>query len=267
MTTIADRPEATTIGFTNVLGSEWIKLRSVRSTYWTALAASLATVALSAVTGWRYAYLLHHGQDGGGFEPTALALNGIYLAQLFAGALGVLVISSEYGTGMIRASLTAVPQRRAVLAAKGLVFSGVTLVVGEILSFTAFGVGEAILSTAHAGSSLGQQGVFRSVAGAGLYLAAVGLLGFGLGALIRHTAGAISVFFAVLFAPTAILEIFPNNWQDTLQKFMPANAGSQIFAVHHTSRALGAWAGFGVFCCYAAIVVVAAIALVTHRDA
>jgi ABC-2 type transport system permease protein len=263
----ADPEAQPTIGFPNIVRSEWTKLRSVRSTFWTAGAAFLATVVLSVLTCWRYSYLLGHGQDGGGFEPTELSLNGIYLAQVAAGALGVLTISSEYGTGLIRATLSAVPQRRALLAAKGFVFALATLLVGEILSFLAYGCGQAILSTAHAGSSLSQPGVLRAVTGAGLYLTAIGMLGFGLGAAIRHTAGALSAFFGVLFAPTAIVEILPASWHDTVQKYLPANAGSQIFTMHHSPRALEPWTGLGVFCLYALVAVIAATVLISRRDA
>lgn len=263
----AVRSRPTTIGFPNVLRSEWTKLRSVRSTYATAATAFVAAVALSAVTCWRYAYLLHHGQDGGGFEPTALSLNGIYLAQLAAGALGVLVISSEYGTGMIRATLTAVPQRRVMLAAKGLVFTAATVFIGEILAFLAYGIGQAILGTAFAGSSLSQPGVLRATIGAGLYLAAVGLLGFGFGALLHHTAGALCAFFGVLFVPSALADLLPSSWHDTVQKYMPANAGSQVFAVPHNPRALSTWTGFTVFCLYITVVIAAATVLINRRDA
>jgi ABC-2 type transport system permease protein len=261
------RPYAQSIGFDNVIRSEWTKLRSVRSTYWTMAAAFAATVVLSAATCLRYAYLLRHGQDGGGFDPTALSLNGIYLAQLAAGALGVLTISAEYSTGMIRASLGAVPQRRAVLAAKGIVFVATTFAVGELLSFISFGVGQAILSGQHAGASLHDPGVLRACFGAGLYLAAVGLLGLGLGASIRHTPGALAVFFAVLFAPSAIVDILPTSWHDTVQRILPANAGSQIFTVHNSARALGPWTGLGVFSLYAAVTVVAAVVAIDRRDA
>ncbi len=203
---------ASTIGFGNLMHSEWTKLRSVRSTYWTVIAAALSTVALAVVICIRFRQLI--GQDGpgklDGFDPTLTSLNGIYLAQIAIGTLGVLVITSEYATGMIRATFSAVPQRRAVLAAKAFVFAGATFVLGEVISFAAFGIGQAILSGAHpdftkgsigadgssvdlardfpglhTSASLADPGVFRAVFGAGLYLAAVGLLGFGLGAMIR----------------------------------------------------------------------------------
>jgi len=256
----------TTVGFANLARSEWTKLTSVRSTYWTAVLATLATVALATVICARMASLINSGrQSTDGFDPTTLSLNGLYIAQIAAGALGVLLISSEYGTGMIRATLSAVPQRLAVLASKAVVFGVSTLVLGELMSFTAFGIGQGLLSRAHAGASLADPGVLRAVAGGGLYLTVVGLLGFGLGALVRHSAGALSAFFGVLFAPSVIIDLLPSSWHNAIN-YMPANAGSQIFAVQHTSGALTPWGGFGLFCTYAAAATATAAILMTRRD-
>lgn len=136
-----------------------------------------------------------------------------------------------------------------MLASKGLVFAAATLIAGEIMSFTAFGIGQALLARAHA--SLAQPGVLRATIGGGLYLTAVGLLGFGIGALVRHTAGALSAFFGILFALTAVTDLLPTNWRNDVINYLPANAGSQVFTVIHPSRALPPWAGLGVLCLYA----------------
>jgi hypothetical protein len=254
--------------FGDVLASEWIKLRSVRSTWWTALVAVAATIAVGALVCYQSARNILDGKDSiDGFDAALTSLNGIYLAQVAAGTLGVLVISSEYGTGMIRASLGAVPQRRTFLAAKGLVFAAGTFVIGELVSFVAFFVGQALLHRAHAGASLGDPGVSRAVFGGGLYLTAVGLLGFGIGALVRHTAGALSAFFGVLFASTALVDLLPTGLRNTVINYLPANAGSQIITVHPTEGALPPWAGLGVLCLYAAVAIAAATVLITRRDA
>lgn len=254
------------MNFADVLRSEWTKLRSVRSTYWTGLIAVLATIGVCVIVCIKWADDIRHS-PGTTIDATTVSLNGIFLAQVAVGTLGVMVISSEYGTGMIRATFGAVPQRRAVLAAKGLVFGVVTLVIAEILSFTAFGIGQAILSAAHAGVSLGQPEVLRAVIGGGLYLAAVGLLGFGIGALVRHTAGALSAFFGVLFAVTALADLLPSSWRNDVMPYMPANAGTQIFAVQRVHDSLAPWTGLGVLCLYAAAAIAAATVLVTRRDA
>jgi ABC-2 type transport system permease protein len=263
----SSRPAASTIGFTNLLRSEWTKLRSVRSTYWTAGVAVLASVALGIVICARTAYNINRGEQSlDGFDPTLTSLNGLYIAQVAIGVLGVLTISSEYGTGMIRATLAAVPQRHAVLAAKGLVFAVATLIAGEIMSFTAFGIGQTFLARAHAGASLSQPGVLRATIGGGLYLTAVGLLGFGIGALVRHTAGALSTFFGVLFALTAVTDLLPTNWRNDVINYLPANAGSQILTVIHPARALTPWQGLGVLSLYALAAITAATILITRRD-
>jgi len=252
--------------FGNVLRSEWTKLRSVRSTYWTALVAVVVTIGVAVIVCAKWADDIRHAHIDK-IDPTLTSLNGLYLAQVAVGTLGVLVISSEYGTGMIRATFAAVPQRRAVLAAKALVFTAATLVAGEVLSFSAFGIGQAILHPVHAGASLGQHEVLRAVVGGGLYLAAIGLLGFGLGALIRHTAGALSAFFGVLFAFSALADLLPTSWRNDVIPYLPANAGSQIFTVDRVHDALTPWSGLGVFCLYAAAAITAAAVLITRRDA
>ncbi len=252
----------------NLLQSEWTKLRSVRSTYWTAAVAVLASIGLGIVICARTAYNINHGQqDPRGLDATLTSLNGLYIAQVAVGILGVLTISSEFGTGMIRATLCAVPQRRTMLAAKGVVFALATLVGGEILSFTAFGIGQALLASAHVGVSLRDPGVLRATIGGGLYLTAVGLLGFGIGALIRHTAGGLSTFFAVLFALTAITDLLPSNWRNVVINYLPANAGNQIFNVLRPQGALAPWAGLGVLCLYALTAIIAATVLIERRDA
>jgi ABC-2 type transport system permease protein len=228
--------------------------------------AVAVTIGVAVIVCVKWAQDIRHS-PGTTIDATTISLNGIFLAQVAVGTLGVMVISSEYGTGMIRATFGAVPQRRAVLAAKGLVFGVVTLVLGEVLSFAAFGIGQAILSGAYAGVSLGQPDVLRAVVGGGLYLAAVGLLGFGIGALVRHTAGALSAFFGILFALTALTDLLPTSWRNDVIPYMPANAGTQIFAVQRVHDALAPWTGLGVLCLYAGAAITAAAVLVTRRDA
>jgi hypothetical protein len=255
------------LGFANLLLSEWTKLRSVRSTYWTALFAALATVALGALVCARMAVEINNGKESlGGFDPTTFSLDGLLIAQVAAGTLGVLVISSEYGTGMIRATFGAVPQRVAVLASKAFVLALATFVVGEIISFAAFGIGQALLSNAHAGVSLTSPGALRAVFGGGLYLTGVALFAFGLGTVIRHTAGALSAFFGLLFAPSVIIDLLPSSWHNAIN-YMPANAGTQILTVDRTTGSLSPWAGFGLLCGYAAVAIAIGAVLTVRRDA
>ena len=255
-----------TIGFANLAHSEWTKLRSVRSTYWAALGAFIAAIGVAVIICARMASLINDGTESAdSFDPTTFSLNGLYLAQVAIGALGVLVISSEYGTGMIRATLVAVPQRLAVLASKGVVFGVATFVLGEVMSFAAFGLGQALLSKAHAGVTLTDPTVLRAVIGGGLYLAVIGELGFALGALIRHTAGALSAFFGILFATSVLIDILPASWHNAIN-YMPANAGSQIFAVQQTATALSPWAGIGLLSLYTAVALGLSAILMIRRD-
>lgn len=270
MTTTA--PTAThtapTIGLANVMRSEWTKLRSVRSTLWTSSFALLSTVALGVVICARWVAEFHAGQESSsGFDAALTSLTGIYLAQVAVGALGVLTITSEYSTGMIRASLSVVPQRRTLLAVKGGVFAAAVFAGGELLSFAAFGIGQAILHRAGAGLSLGDGAGLRAAFGGGLYLTAVGLLGYAFGALVRHSAGALSAFFGLLFAATAVIDLLPTRWRNDTIPFMPANAGSQILTTVRGHAALSPWAGIGVLCCYVAVVMTTAFVLVGRRDA
>lgn len=265
----ADREPADTIGFGNVLRSEWTKLRSLRSTYWCGGIVVLALFGIAVLMGIRWADVLaaESPADRAGFDATVTVLGGAYLAQVVIGTLGVLTISGEYGTGMIRASFAAVPQRRALLAAKLLVLLGSVFVVTELLCFASFSLGQMLLARKHFGVSLSDPTVLRAVCGAGLYLTAVALLGFGIGALIRHTAGALSTFFAVLFALTVLTELLPSSWHEHVINYLPANAGSQIFTVVPTANALAPWTGLGVFCLYALAAIIAAFVLIDHRDA
>lgn len=266
--TAATSRTATRIGLANVFRSEWTKLWSVRSNLWISLVTVVAAVVPGAVICARFVADFHAGDNSTlGFDAALTSLSGIYLAQVAVGALGVLTISSEYSTGMIHASLSAVPQRRALLAVKGAVFALAAFVGGELLSFTAFGIGQAILHGAQAGVSLGASTALRAAFGGGLYLTAVGLLGYGFGALIRNTAGAMSALFGLLFASTAVIDLLPTRWRNDVIRFMPANSGSQIITTVPGHDALSPWAGIGVFCCYVAVVLAAGFLLIGRRDA
>jgi hypothetical protein len=163
--------------------------------------------------------------------------------------------------------LAAVPQRRALLVAKGLMLASVTFVVGELVSFAAFGIGDAFLSAKHFGVSLSDPGVLRSVFGAGLYITVIALLGFGIGVVVRNTAGALSTLFGVLFAVNALIELLPTDLRNDVINYLPSNAGSQIFTTHPTSSALSPWVGLGVLCLYAVAALAVGLFLVERRDA
>jgi hypothetical protein len=253
--------------FANVVRSEFCKLRSVRSTVWTLGAAMAFNVGLAVLAGIFIPGRLN-SQEKATVDVVRLGLAGLHLSQIAFGVLGTLVITSEYGTGMIRATFSAVPQRRLVLMAKAIVLTVTSLVVGIGSSFAAFFAFQASLSEETFRTSIGDPEVLRAVAGGGLYLTALGLLGLGLGAIIRSSAGAIATLFGLLFVPPILLGLLPESWQTAIRPYVPLKAGSQIFvATQHDPASLGAWSGFGVFTLYTVLALVGGFALIKHRDA
>ena len=255
-------------GFGGALRSEFTKIRSVRSTYWTLLALIVVTIGMGALA---CAGAAARAQEvrGPGFDPTFRSLVGLIIGQLIIAVLGALTITSEYSTGMIRTSLTVQPRRGTLFAAKAVVFGAVSLVTGLVAAFASFFTGQAILSGQHLNASLGQPHVLRAVIGAGLFLAVSGLLAFGLGALLRSTAAAISVAIGLLFVVTILVNFLPSSWQDHVDKWIPFNAGSQVWSVVTPpgSHLLSAWTGFAVFAAYAAVALAAGLLLLRTRDA
>lgn len=248
--------------FADILRSEICKLRSVRSTSWTLGAAVAFNVGLAALVA---VVLPNHLKAN--FDATRISLGGLHLSQIAIGMLGVLTITSEYDTGMIHPSLSAVPRRGWLLGAKAIVFAATALVVGTVASFAAFFVFQAFLSDESLRTSLGDPGVVRAVIGGGLYLTVLGLFGLGLGAILRGGAAAIAALFGVLFVPPLLLELLPHSWQETIGPYVPMEAGSQIYALRQGADSLGAWSGFGVFCLYAAVALGVGFVLIERRDA
>ena len=257
------------VGLVAALRSEFTKIRSVRSTYWTLLAVIVVTVGLGALFSWGTAS--HWSQaspsDRLTFDAAATSLAGVILSQLVIVVLGALTITSEHSTGMIRTSLTAMPRRGVVYAAKAIVFTAVALAVGWISSFAAFFVGQALLSSKHINATLAQPHVLRAVIGGGLFLAACGLLAFGIGAALRHTAGAITASIGLLFVLFILANFLPESWRVHVDKWLPFNAGSQIWTTKPSAHLFSAWTGFGVFCVYTAIAVIIGLIVFYRHDA
>ncbi len=249
--------------------AEWTKLRSVRSTTWTLLATVGIAVGFGALVGvsqmssWDNLDRAEQVR----FDPTFFSLSGLWLAQLAVGVLGVLLVTSEYATGQIRATFGATPQRRTVLAAKAATFTGVVLAAGLISSFVAFFVGQVIFASKELGVSITDPGVFRAVASGGLYLAAVGLLGLGLGTILRRTAGAVAALVAVLVLAPLVGGFLPASFQESVGKFFPAQAGMAIFSVSPDPLSLTPWAGYGVLLAYVGAALVVGGILLARRAA
>jgi ABC-2 type transport system permease protein len=272
--TAADRPAPRRQGFGQLMLAEWTKIRSVRSTLWTLILFVIITVGLTALITWvteanwngphaaaRDATALH--------DPTSIIFGvSNYLGQLTICVLGVLVITTEYSTGVIRASLLAVPKRLHMLAAKTVVFALLMAVVAEIVTFGSFFAGAAILhSRVHV--SLSDFGVLRATVGAGLYLTVFGLFAMGIGVILRHTAGAISTAVCVAFVLPILTGLLPDDWFfNHLNAYLPEQAGSQVYLIHPPSpQLLSAWEGFGVLCIWAALMLGIGAYLLQRRDA
>jgi ABC-2 type transport system permease protein len=253
--------------FPNVLHSEWTKMVSVKSTWRTLLAAAVLMVGLAAILCATYVHGTPTAAERASFDPTSFSLVGIGMAQLAIGVLGVLLITGEYATGMIRSTLIAVPQRWMVLACKAVAFVIVTLIVGMAASFASFLIGQAILSGGALNVSLSSPGVLRSVIGAGLYLTVFGLMALGLGTVIRHTAGAITTLFGVMLVLPGLADVLPSSVKNDISKFLPSNAGAAVYHVQQQSQMLNPGPGFAVFCLYAAVALIAGGVLLARRDA
>ncbi len=253
----------------DVLASEWIKLRSVRSTYLTLLFAAVAAVGIgyvvthADVTRWP----TMTAKAKAAFDPVYDSFTGLGVGQLAFGVLGVLAISSEYATGLIRTTFAAVPRRRAVVAAKAAVAGVVSLLAGELIAFATFFTGQWALSARHLDVTLAHPGALRGVLAAGFYLAVMAWVGLGLGAVIRHAAGAITTMTAVVFLLPAIVGALPAPWNARIGKFTLDHAAQQMIAQHPSTGYFSAGVSFLIVTAYAAVAITAAALLITRRDA
>ena len=251
-----------------VLRSELCKLRSVRSTFW-ALAAAVAfnVVVAAALAIFLPGRLSPH--EKASIDSVRVSLGGLHLSQLAIGLLGVLTITSEYGTGMIRATLAAVPQRRLMLAAKAIVLAAAALVTGTGASFAAYLVFEAFLPAGDAmRTSLADPGVLRAVTGAGLYLAVLGLLAMAVAGLIRHTAGAITAVIGFVLVLAPLSQLIPDPAGKYIHAYLPTEAGQLVVQTHRAAGdVLSWWQGFGVFVLWVVVLLAAAGWLLQRRDA
>ena len=285
-------------GLAGAIRSEFTKLRSVRSTYWTIAAMFIVSVGVAAIAGFGIASNLHNNPwNKAGTDATQASLIAFFeLGQLIIAVLGALVITSEYSTGMIRTSLTAMPRRGTVYAAKLIVFTTVTLVVSLITSFISFFVGQAAMSGSGVTASLfhsvtipanGVQNgppnnvtfngtivitpgtVLTAILGTALFVTVVGLIAFGLGSIIRHTAGAITSAIGLMFVIPIILQLLPDTWRWDIVRFFPDAAGRVLSVTvgQHNPHLWSAWPQFGVTLVYAAVLVGVGAYLFRRRDA
>jgi ABC-2 type transport system permease protein len=251
-----------------VARSEWTKLRSLRSTRWALFVTLLLTIGIGilacSVFAARWPNL--NFSDRLRFHPLRVSLAGVNLAQLSIGVLGVLVISGEYSTGMIRSTFAAVPKRLPVLWAKVGVFAALTFAITLPAVLIVFFVGQSILSSQHIQTSFSSPGVARAVIGASLFLTVMGVFGLGIGAIVRHTAGAIVTFVAVLFVLPPILSLLPSSWDNAINPYLPSTAANALWTITPDAHSLAPWAGFALFCGYAVAAVAIGAVLLVRRD-
>jgi ABC-type transport system involved in multi-copper enzyme maturation permease subunit len=248
--------------------SEWTKLRSVRSTRWSLFATLVLTIGLGVIacivfeTRWPNL----SPDDRHHFNALRASLVGVNFAQLALGVLGVLVITAEYSTGMIRATFSAVPKRLPVLWGKAGVFGLVAFAVTLPAVFIVFFVGQAILSGQHINIGISHPGVIRALIGAALYLTVMGLFGLGIGAIVRNTAAGIAVLAGIVFVLPPIITLLPTSIDNSINPYLPSNAGGAVWTIHPDPNTLAPWAGLALFAGYAAVALAIAAVLLNRRD-
>jgi ABC-type transport system involved in multi-copper enzyme maturation permease subunit len=253
-----------------VLLSEFTKFRTVRSTVWTLLVAVVLMIGISALFSAVTASQYHtfDASDRATFNPVSISLSGTMFAVVAFGVLGVLMISGEYSTGMIRSSLTAVPRRLPVLWGKLAVFAGVIFSISLVASLISFFLGQALLSSHHLGVSVAAPGVLRSIIGAALYVSVAGMIGVALGALLRNTAAGIATFAGVFFVIPPLTGLLPASISDHLSQYLPSYAGDAVWGgARSVTNALSPWTGFAVLCGYAVVLIAAAALRLRRVDA
>ena len=248
----------------SVARSEFTKFRSVASTGWTLLTAAALVVGFGIL--YAMVRVSRPPADPSTFDATAVSLSGIQVAQIAVGVLGVLTVTGEYATGLIRATFTAVPRRTPVLLGKAAVVAAGTFAVSLPAVVAAFLAGQAVLAPENLDVALTGPGVLRAVLGAALYLTAVALLGLGLGALLRSTAGAVSALFGALFALQMVAGFLPADVNQDVAKYLPAPAGLAVTIVRPDPYYLSPWAGLALFLLYTAVLLGLAAWRVRRRD-
>jgi ABC-2 type transport system permease protein len=298
-------------GLRGAIASEFTKIRSVRSTYWTLAALLIVSIGIgAAIAGGSAANFSHNPGNKAGFDATQTSLVAFFeIGQLIIAVIAALAITSEYSTGMIRTSLTAQPRRGRVYAAKAIVLTSLTLIVSLVTSFIAFFVGQALLSSSGVSASLFHsvtipqnanvtcpQGVgggggrlppgckvafsgtdvispttvLLAIIGCALFVTLVAILAFGIGAIVRHTAGAIAIAIAALFIIPVLEQALPDQWRWDIMRFLP-DAANQVVSVtigdNANAHLWSAWPQLGVTALWAAVLLAAGAYLFRKRDA
>jgi hypothetical protein len=269
MPSFRDEHAGERVTLARLIRSEWTKLWTLRSTRWSLLLAFVAQaglgplIALIEMSRWSHLSL----QDRLTINPIDHSLGGWHLAQLAVAVLGVMTITGEYHTGMIRSSLMAAPKRLPVLWAKLIVFSSVALVLMVIAAFIGFLGGQAIYTEHHVNVGLSAPHALRAVIGAALFTTLTGALCIALGTIVRRTAGGIALFVGVFFVLPGLVETLPSSTADAIHPYLPNNAGGGLAQALPDAHMFSPWGGFALFCGYTVVVIAIAARLLLQRDA
>jgi ABC-2 type transport system permease protein len=259
-------------GFGGTLNSEFTKIRSVRSTWWTLIVLLAVSVGIgAAITGGTAANWSHMSpSDQASFDPTQASVAGLfYLGQLVIVVLGALTLTAEYSTGMIRTSLTAMPRRVVMYSSKVVVFAVVALVVTFVAAFISFYLGQSLLGSTHDTATLSQPNVLRAIVGSALYVTLCGLFAFAIAAILRHTAGTITTVIGILFVVPILAHLLPSTWYQDVERWLPDAAGRALSVTvgPQPAHLFSPWGQFTVFAVYTAVLLVVGAVIFRNRDA
>jgi ABC-2 type transport system permease protein len=254
-------------GLGGVIAMEWIRLRTLRSTWWSAAAVVAAMIGLAVLVQY---YVPGHwsATDQASFDPTENSFAGLAVAELAVAVLGILVAAGEYSSGMIRSTLAAVPRRGRLLAGKAAVTGLAALVLGEVTALAAFLAGQAMLHSPAPHATLGQPGVLRAVALGGLYLPLIALIALGIGTIVRRSAAGIAIMVGLIFVLPLVLLALPAGLANAAERYLPVIiAENSLTAVRAVPQSLSPWAGLAMLVLYAAAALGAGGVLLARRDA
>jgi uncharacterized integral membrane protein len=251
------------VTFRRAVASEWVKFRTLRSSWVVLVAAAVGMVLIGLLIAYNTRHITPNIQAND--KDASGPLQGFYLGMYLIGALGVLFVTGEYSTGMARSTLTAVPKRVPVLWAKLVVLVAVTATSMIAASFLAFLGAEAFISQYRHGYSLGDPGVLRVVIGTGVFLTLVGMFGSALGWALRSSPGALVAFFGTVVALPVVLEFF-GGWGKTIAEYSPIYAGGSFVQAVPEAHTLGPWTGLLVLVLWVALALTIGAVLLQRRD-
>lgn len=256
--------------FADVVRMEWVKVRSIPSTFLALGMTLVLGIGLSALISGLVAREYARNTTPElrlNWDPTAISTAGVGLAQLALAVLAAMTITSEYSTGEIRGTLVAAPRRLRTLAAKATVVGSIGLVAAWVTMFAAFFIGQALISGRAPTASIDQPGVLRALLGGGLYVVVLEVLALSIGVLLRGTASTVTVLVAMIYVLPPILTLLPESWRTPILKYWPTEAGGQIIAVVRRPDVLAPWVGLGVMAGFAAVVAAVAAVRFARSDA